>query len=883
MAKAVIKHTYELKRGQEEALDRVNPLLLRGEPVVVYREDGTTNIKVGDGVHNYKDLPFITKLPEMTQSNWDEKDTNSPDYIPGKPMSKTVLEKIFDVNYNINNKLNADYGVLINGPKLGLEIGKTYVVDGVTVTNNNIQFECVATQIELPDFGNATILSDSGNECIDSNGQINCNYFILVDNVVLGDNNTPTYGDGSFIIMMANELTQVTVKELYSREVTLEYDKDYLPILQNDFEEGNPESPSYIKNKPLYTEYREYEALIISVDNVTLQSDEDGVGIYNGSFGLVKDRKYTVNMTDGNDYLYDLENRVVDDFSDYPDFSDLTIPQGSLVLMVNNDGHWIPILLQNITINETGEGLEYNDSYSTVLVIDQSIIFEVYGEGLGPTIIPVTKKLDNKYLNLDQEFDGTSENAQSGIAIQQKLNQYTRNISVTTTLDDGYIRVSTTTQLNDGIITKDYNIYTQGLGKREELQTKNKNTLVDAINELTYEDIKFTSNDIVLTTPQQHYLLKNNKTVVPSLSYFQSFTTDKNSVFVVPVYQNNNPNLKALAIDFTNKVIYSITTTGITKSYYISDEFMFKLGNIHSIVFVDVEYFLYSGVWHLKLKVITYNGATNYKLYCGELDSNNIIKYEIGSGTTIDIPSGIDFSNGNNHNFRTYTTSSSLLGRNHEATAQALPTKDLSPGKLYYLSVVNNELSFIGDDSYTNLKVLINDNTSCIYRALNREGVEVINGEVKGLDNNVHSEYCPYGGNQSICITSANEILFRDSNRGNINRVIKLKTDVNRMFSPSLPLVKLLYVDNLLYAALYNTLYVINLNEQEPEILKVGSDVLPWGKLNVFFENGYGTIFASSFNDTYFYISILRELFDQNDPINYDIEYIFDGGNAPIE
>lgn len=881
MAKAVIKHTYELKRGQEEALDRVNPLLLRGEPVVVYREDGTTNIKVGDGVHNYKDLPFITKLPEMTQSNWDEKDTNSPDYIPGKPMSKTVLEKIFDVNYNINNKLNDDSVVFIRGPKLGLELGKKYIVDGVTVTNNNIQFECVATQIELPGFGNVTILSDSGNECIDSNGQINCNYFILADNIVLGNNSTPTYGDGSVIIMMANELTQVTVKELYSREVTLEYDEDYLPILQSDFEEGNPESPSYIKNKPLYTEYREYDALIISVDNVTLNSDS--VGIYNGSFGLVKDRKYTVNMTDGNDYLYDLETRVVDDFSEYPYLSELTIPQGSLVLMVNLDDNWQPLLLQNITINETVGAFEYNDSYSTVFVIDQSVILEVYGEGLGPTRIPVTKKLDNKYLNLDQEFDGTSENAQSGIAIQQKLNQYTRNISVTTTLDDGYIRVSPTTQLNDGIITKDYNIYTQGLGKREELQTKNKNTLVDAINELTYEDIKFTSNDVVLTTPQQHYLLKNTITSVPSLTYSQSFTNSDSYVYVVPVYKYQYPELKALAVDFTNKVIYSITTTGITKSYDISGDFIDTINSYGQIKFVDAEYCEYSGNWILTIKVITYSTDGVYRLHEGQL-KNNTIEPTMAGTTIIEIPSGVDFNNGYRHNFRAYSNSSMWQ---HQSTANALPSYSVSPGKLYYLSLTSSTIQSVGDDSYSNLKVFTTGKNTT-YRALNSEGVEVINGIVKGYDNNVHSNYCRDSSTSSdvMCITSANEIISRDYYSGVINKVIKLKTDVNGIFG-SLPSLKLINVSNLLYVLFNRRLYVIDLEEQEPEMIEVaiyGDSFIHNNKYNVlFFANDYGTIFMSEEHTSCFYINILRELFDQDDPINYDIEYIFDGGNAPIE
>ena len=61
MADQVIKHLYTLKRGEEEALNRVNPLLERGEPIVVFSGDAV-KLKVGDGNHLYNDLPFVDTL-----------------------------------------------------------------------------------------------------------------------------------------------------------------------------------------------------------------------------------------------------------------------------------------------------------------------------------------------------------------------------------------------------------------------------------------------------------------------------------------------------------------------------------------------------------------------------------------------------------------------------------------------------------------------------------------------------------------------------------------------------------------------------------------------------------------------------------------------------
>ena len=55
----IVSHTYKLKRGKEDAILNANPLLLAGEPIVVFRNDGSTNIKIGDGVTYYRDLPWI--------------------------------------------------------------------------------------------------------------------------------------------------------------------------------------------------------------------------------------------------------------------------------------------------------------------------------------------------------------------------------------------------------------------------------------------------------------------------------------------------------------------------------------------------------------------------------------------------------------------------------------------------------------------------------------------------------------------------------------------------------------------------------------------------------------------------------------------------------
>lgn len=54
------EYIFKLKGGEQAALEYANPFLERREPIVVFLEDGTTNIKIGDGKHNYNELEFIS-------------------------------------------------------------------------------------------------------------------------------------------------------------------------------------------------------------------------------------------------------------------------------------------------------------------------------------------------------------------------------------------------------------------------------------------------------------------------------------------------------------------------------------------------------------------------------------------------------------------------------------------------------------------------------------------------------------------------------------------------------------------------------------------------------------------------------------------------------
>lgn len=55
----LVNHKFKLKRGQQEAVERVNPVLEAGEPIAIFCKDGKTRLKIGDGITAYNDLNFI--------------------------------------------------------------------------------------------------------------------------------------------------------------------------------------------------------------------------------------------------------------------------------------------------------------------------------------------------------------------------------------------------------------------------------------------------------------------------------------------------------------------------------------------------------------------------------------------------------------------------------------------------------------------------------------------------------------------------------------------------------------------------------------------------------------------------------------------------------
>lgn len=57
------------KRDSELNWSANNPVLLNGEQVIVYLDDGSVRIKIGDGNSTYNNLPFYDFIPTYAAAN----------------------------------------------------------------------------------------------------------------------------------------------------------------------------------------------------------------------------------------------------------------------------------------------------------------------------------------------------------------------------------------------------------------------------------------------------------------------------------------------------------------------------------------------------------------------------------------------------------------------------------------------------------------------------------------------------------------------------------------------------------------------------------------------------------------------------------------------
>lgn len=158
MTTTTVKHTYKLKRGKQDAVERANPLLLAGEPIVVYCNDGKTRLKIGNGRDYYLDLGFIGGTGSGSDIIVDkELDRQSTNPVQNKVITQELDKKVdkeFGKGLSTNDFTNADKMKLES-----IQEGATQV----TIDSTQLDLEsgnAVANSLVAQEFQNVRNLID---------------------------------------------------------------------------------------------------------------------------------------------------------------------------------------------------------------------------------------------------------------------------------------------------------------------------------------------------------------------------------------------------------------------------------------------------------------------------------------------------------------------------------------------------------------------------------------------------------------------------------------------------------------------------------------------------------------------------------------------------
>ena len=854
------------------------------------------------------------------QSDYNETDETSPNYIKNKPFTIDVTpeEVIEEFTFTTSDTIDEStglptmqyvqmFGDLTIGQKMNLQFTYPELAAATGLPqyddNGEVIFKTVRYEnIEVGNFADAM-----GSEFLDSPAIMMGPDALIAtlpesiqrvaipndDIVFVYSNATLANGAKTPLLITAlmdwstveysTYVNNCTINTFIPENVEFNADSITKQILQANWDQSNKEEVDYIKNKPFGEEILITPINEIYIKDFPLLTDDDSSIRYaDFSLGLEVDKTYTVKVYDKSNSLIGIVTAVGVDAQSI--VSDL--PAGIKLLHASD-------------IDEVlaADGLDFDVDGNPIYNPNKTILFDIEDDIYKSEIVglPVNgrtydrikiRKIPSKYLevDVDQEFSETSENPQSGIAVNKAILQFKNKLpsSVITsiqtleTLGDKHIRVQyNSSDTNTYPYSNSYNIYTEGIGLNSDLKTSTRGTLVAAINEVK------NSTDSLNTVIWRHYDLiadnqdnikKNTMAINDVESHKQSLCWDfptietdsfneyKNSNIITNNLEKENidifidsPYQYAIPLDYEvidpyclcvidpqNKVIRQITEKGIEKNYYLPETAQEYL-NSYTIKFVNGWSYKHATTTTGWLGNKTYNSS--YSGICINIldyQGKNLLqlKKPVGSDsfgasvtafeTTINgsyYPSGKITSN---YSYTVSSNSGSELGQSWTQTVRAngftgkgfLPTDKENPGLLQWIGPDKKLYSF-GQDDWTNAQVY-----GSFQRALNAEGIEVLgNSSNTGIDNNQHSVYCqdPDALSYVYCITSAGEVLRRSASTGFINKRWTITTDSD-LFTENLQYLRTYFINNNIYAIRDKNLYVIDISTSGSAAAKLISD-----------------------------------------------------------
>ena len=415
------------------------------------------------------------------QADWSETNEDDLSYIKNKPFEKTTEDQVFswvelpndEIHYPFIESNDTILGFHKNNFKYGLKEGKTY---NITVTQTLKDYVTgtdifTATVYSLASLGYPEVLA----LMMDPN---DLETILIADGVadlVMAAN--PLEGiqlvtdENSSLSMVALFKPPYTSFKMNIRVEGLEHTKtterikfkdEYITSLQVDMTETDPSKIGYIKNKIVGEECVEQDYIVLPLGKEDIQFNNFSYSFHQGKLGIDPNREeYLISQI--NKYGY-LESDNIPVYVD-PIYGINCLKLDEIYLIIDGvilkDGNIIP-----------GDGFLY------LTEIGKSGSFTIYD--LPPRLVFITKKLPNEYLDIIHDIDFETKNPISGIALGKAGKLMLQSIVPSETLGDagGHIGKATS---DSGFLY----LYTKDIGANSKLKTNNRNTLVDAINELS--------------------------------------------------------------------------------------------------------------------------------------------------------------------------------------------------------------------------------------------------------------------------------------------------------------------------------------------------------------------------------------------------------------
>ncbi len=485
------------------------------------------------------------------QSDYNETDESSPNYIKNKPFTIDIIpeEIVEEFTFTTSNTIDSSTGLptmqyvqLFNDLTIGQKMNLQFTYPELAAAtglpqyddNGEVIFKTVKFEnIEVGNFADAM-----GSEFLDSPAIMmgpgvlietlpeeiqrvaipNDDIVFVYSNATLANGvTTPLlitalmdWSTGGYSTYVNNCIVNTFIPE------NVEFNADSITkqMLQANWDQSNKEEVDYIKNKPFGEDIEKTPINEIYIKDFPLLVDNDSSIRYaNFSFGFELDTTYTFKVYDKNNNLISvLEGVCVEAQSLAPAF-----PKESKVIYIAQIDEALAI--ENLDIDSDGNPI-YAPDKTILFDIDDSVykteIVEFPTNGRTYDRIKI-KKISSKYLEIDvdQEFSETSENPQSGISVNKAILQFKNklpasvitHLTVPATLDDKHVVVQyNSSNTNTYPYSNTYSIYTQGIGLNSDLKTSTRGTLVAAINEVK------NSTDNLKTVVWQHYdLITDNQ------------------------------------------------------------------------------------------------------------------------------------------------------------------------------------------------------------------------------------------------------------------------------------------------------------------------------------------------------------------------------------